>query len=154
MHRSGSTAERGGARGAALAVGLILLLALTLLAIAGLRSARLDPRRSAGALDTSNAFEAAERGLAVALLNAASGSAAPAGVGPVLLPGSNGASYRYRVEYDAANGVTEVPGGGFSVGAGVGFSAVHFAVTATGAAAGGASATATQGYYLVGPPGG
>jgi len=132
-------------------VGLVLLLALTVLAVASVRTARRDVNLSADAMYETEAFEAAERAIGIAILTAVPDPAPPAVTVHVPRPGSNADSY--RVEFSPANGVTDVPRG-FSLGDGVGFTAFHFDVIATGTAANGSSTSVSQSYYVVGPPGG
>ena len=141
-------------RGAALAVGLILLLVLTILAVATLSTSTLDLRMAANAMFTTNAFEATERGIDVAIQTTVPNTTTPTITVPVTVaPGTNGDTYTYTVRFNPANGVTAVPSGGFSLGSGVGFNAFHFDVQSTGTAASSSNTTATQSYYVVGPSG-
>lgn len=144
----------GRERGAALAVGLILLLVLTILAIASLSTSTLDVRMAANAMYTTNSFEVAERGIDIAIQNTVPNTTTPTVTVPVTVAaGTNGDTYTYTVRFNPANGVTAVPSGGFSLGSGVGFNAFHFDVTATGTSASSSTTTATQSYYVVGPSG-
>ncbi|HXQ64038.1 MAG TPA: PilX N-terminal domain-containing pilus assembly protein, partial [Steroidobacteraceae bacterium] len=129
MSSTASAVRRVGARarGAALAVGLVLLLVLTVLAVASVRTARRDVGRSADAMYETETFEAAERALGLAIRSTVPNPGAPAVTVPVARPGSGGDSY--RVEFNPAIGVTGVPDG-FSLGEGVGFKAFHLDVTA------------------------
>ena len=140
-------------RGAALAVGLILLLILTMLAIATLATTTLDLRMAANAMYTTNAFEATERGIDVAILTNVPNTTTPTVTVGVTPAGTSGDTYTYTVKFNSLNGVTAVPSGGFSLGTGVGFNAFHFDVTSTGTSASNAATTATQSYYVVGPSG-
>ena len=141
-------------RGAALAVGLILLLVLTILAIANLSTSTLDLRMAANAMFTTNAFEATERGIDIAIqTNVPDTTKTTVTVPLTAASGTNGDAYTYTIRFNAANGVTAVPSGGFSLGSGVGFNAFHFDVSSTGAAASSSTTTATQSYYVVGPSG-
>ena len=140
--------------GAALAVGLILLLVLTILAIATLSTSTLDLRMAANAMFTTNAFEATERGIDIAIQNTVPNTTTPTITVPATVaPGTNGDTYTYTVRFNSLNGVTAVPSGGFSLGSGVGFNAFHFDVTSAGTAASSSTTTATQSYYVVGPSG-
>ncbi|HXQ31299.1 MAG TPA: PilX N-terminal domain-containing pilus assembly protein [Steroidobacteraceae bacterium] len=152
MRSTLSTTRRAGtrARGAALAVGLVLLLVLTVLAVASVRTARRDARRSADLASETEAIEAAERAIGLAIRRTVPNPRAPLVTVPVAQSGSSGG---YTVEFNPANAVTAVAGG-FSLGEGVGFTAFHVDVIATGTAPGGTSVSVTQSYYIVGPPGG
>jgi hypothetical protein len=115
---------------AALAIGLALLLVLTLLALVSVRSARLHAGRAAGEIAARTAFEAAERGLRAGFARTPPPAAALDGE----LPGSpDGARASYRIEADPAHGPTDVPTG-FSLGSGSEFRAYPFVVTAIGTA--------------------
>jgi hypothetical protein len=120
-------------RGAALALALLLLLALTALAVFSVRAPHRETRRAAAAINTRLAFESAERGLASAVARAA----AVAG------------DASYHVDFEPANGVTDVPAG-FSIGSGSQFRAYHFDAVATGTAAD-RSVTLRQSFFVVGP---
>ncbi len=138
-------------RGSALAIGLILLLVLTVLAVASVGSATNDVRMAANSQFARTAFEAQQRGSEVALQTYAPDTRLPTvTVAPVTFDTTT--SYTYTVAFNAQNGYTEVPGGGYSIGEGMGFKAIHFDVTSTGKTSGGTSTTATQSFYIVGPP--
>lgn len=143
----------GRQRGIALVVGLILLLVLTLLAVAGMSAATMDLQMAANTQNTNDAFQAAERAVDVAMATTLPNTTQAAiAVPAVAVPNSN-STYEYTIRFNNDNGVTEVPSGGFSLGEGVGFKAYHFDVTATGTAARDAEITNTQSYYVVGPGG-
>lgn len=144
---------RGRQRGIALVVGLILLLVLTLLAVAGMSAATMDLQMAANTQSTNDAFQAAERAVDVAMATTLPNTTqAAVAVPETVIPASND-RYSYTIRFNKDNGVTEVPSGGFSLGEGVGFKAYHFDVTATGSAARDAQITNTQSYYVVGPGG-
>src|SRR5258706_8628258 len=62
-HPSSALARRSHERGAALVIGLILLLMLTLLAVSGMNSASLEFIMAGNEQDPANAFQAAEAGI-------------------------------------------------------------------------------------------
>src|SRR4030095_13879685 len=67
LARAGSARRQGGA---ALVVGMILLMVLTLLAISGMNSATLELQMAGNAQFSENAFQAAETGVEEALREA------------------------------------------------------------------------------------
>jgi hypothetical protein len=120
-----------GERSAALAIGLALLLMLTLLALVSVRGARLDAGRATGAIAARTAFEAAERGLRAGIARTVPPAAA--GVGGELPDSVDGGHASFRVEPDRARAPTDVPTG-FSLGVDSEFRAYPFVVTANGSA--------------------
>jgi len=145
-------------RGAALVIGILLLLALTILAVSGLETAVLEMRMAGNTQYQQRAFEAAEYAIEQALGSADLGTdyaystpkVVPASGAPPEVPGSPPDTYSYRLYYDASLGGTPLPGGGSP---GPGLEAYHFVVEATGYSARGATDTHVQGFYLIGPAG-
>jgi type IV pilus assembly protein PilX len=138
--------------GAALVVGLILLMVLTLLAISGMNSATLELQMAGNAQYTENAFQASETGVEEALRVARVTGVNTANVDPEVsktVPGSSTDGYKILTRHNPDNGVTNVPAGGFSVGIGKGFSAYHFDVTSTGTSSRASTQTHVQGFYVV-----
>lgn len=143
-------------RGAALIVGLILLLVMTVLAVATMSTASLELAMASNTQSAQNAFQLAETGIDVHLarldeepeLLVAAAGAPPVCTGPTDVPelGSYEACSRYTGE------ATPLPGS--SAGVGTGFAAYHFVITSEGRAARGARAVHTQSFYLPGPSGG
>jgi hypothetical protein len=137
-------------------MGILLLLALTVLGLAGLATAVLELRMAGNTQFQERAFQAAEYAIEQALASPDLGTAytysspkvVPVSGSPSALPGSPSDTYAYRLYYDAALGGTPLPGG-----AGIGLEAYHFVIEATGKSARGASDTHVQGFYLVGPAG-
>lgn len=153
-HHTMHAAPRSAQRGAALVVGLILLMVLTVLAVASMSSSTMGLQMTANAQSDTNAFQAAERAVDIAMATYMPDTTQPlVEFDPEDIAGTAD-SYEYAVEFNTDNGITEVPDGGFSVGEGIGFKAYHFDVAATGRSSRGASATTTQSYYVVGPGGG
>jgi type IV pilus assembly protein PilX len=145
-------------RGAALVIGILLLLTLTILAVSGLETAVLEMRMAGNTQYQQRAFEAAEYAIEQALGSADLGTdyaystpkVVPASGAPPEVPGSPPDTYSYRLYYDASLGGTPLPGGGSP---GPGLEAYHFVVEATGYSARGATDTHVQGFYLIGPAG-
>jgi hypothetical protein len=139
-------------RGVALFVGLILLLVITVLAVAAMTMATADLRMAANRQFHENAFQAATRGVELAMLTPnlpTTGVSVTVPATPV--PASTTDTYAYTVTFDPDNGITPVPAGGYSLGTGSGFSAFHFEAQATGTSARGSETVQEQGFYVVGP---
>lgn len=143
-------------RGAALIVGLILLLVMTVLAVATMSTAGLELAMANNTQSAQNAFQLAETGIDVnlaevdadrGLLVAVAGSP-PACTERTKVPdvGTYTACTRYTDE------VTLLPGA--SAGIGGGLAAYHFVVTSDGESYRNARATHVQGFYVPGPGGG
>jgi type IV pilus assembly protein PilX len=149
--------------GAALVVGLILLVVITVLAISGMNTATTELAIARNDQNYENAFQAAETGLEIAL---ASGpfttSVMNLGAFAVNAPDIASAhdTVSVQIQFDST---TLVPDKAFSLGVGSGIAAYHFVATATAesnrVAGGGsdtdrdASAVHTQAFYVVGPSG-
>lgn len=140
-------------RGAALVVGLVLLVVVTVLAISGMNTATTELAMARNDQNFENAFQAAETGLEQAL---AQGSFSTlANVNLVTNINAND-TVNTVIAYQNS---TMVPDRAFSLGVGSGISAYHFNVTATAQSvrqAGNttdrdATATHTQAFYVVGP---
>lgn len=149
--------------GAALVVGLILLVVVTVLAIAGMNTATTELAIARNDQNYENAFQAAETGLEIALGSGPfSTGGANLGPFPVNAPDLASANDTVRVQIQFQN-TTLVPDKAFSLGVGSGIAAYHFVATATAqsdrVAGGGAttdrdaSAVHTQAFYVVGPSG-
>ncbi len=133
--------------GAALIVGLILLLVLTLLGVSGMNMATLELRMAGNEQSRQAAFQAAETGIDLALTqgdySTTAGKTVDADMGTAHV-------------HDTVTFVqtTPVPDKAFSLGvAGGGVQAYHFEVKAVGTVPGGATSTHTQRFYVVGPAG-
>jgi type IV pilus assembly protein PilX len=134
-----------GERGAALVIGLILLLVLTILAVSGVMSSTLELRMVGNQQQQERAFQAAELAIEQAMTDAMLTETPQ--IQPVTtVPGSTD-EYEYAIRKTGQTGAPP----GFSLDAG--FASHHFAVTASGYSSGGAESTHTQGFYVVGPGG-
>ncbi len=139
--------------GAALVVGLILLVVITVLAISGMNTATTELAMARNNQNYENAFQAAETGLETALSQGTFNTLANTN----LVTNINA--------HDSVTSViifedsTLVPDRAFSLGVGSGVAAHHFNAIATAASrrdAGGttdrdASAVHSQSFYIVGP---
>lgn len=136
-------------RGAALVIGLILLLILTLLAVSGMNSASTELIMAGNEQYRQNAFQAAETGVEQALTDLADvpQSGAPTVVDDVPIPGS--ATDHYSTSSRYLGDDLNVPG--FSAGKFVGF---HYEIASTGTSARNASAQHVQGAFVIQNAGG
>lgn len=135
--------------GAALVVGLILLLVLTILAISTMGTSTTEVVMAQNARFSANAFQAAETAIDTAIVSGTWNTNNPVVVAPVAAPGGV-SQLEYDITYDQA---TAVPTGGFSMGAGTGFLAYHFDITSIGTSTRNATSTHAQSFYVVGPGG-
>jgi type IV pilus assembly protein PilX len=144
-----ASARRQG--GAALVVGMILLMVLTLLAISGMTSATMELQMAGNAQYSENAFQAAETGVEEAMRDARVNGRNTANVDPEKTEVVAGTTDHYKIHtvHNPDNGVTKVPSGGFSMGVGKGFSAYHFDITSTGTSSRSSTQTHVQGFYVV-----
>ena len=159
-------------RGAALVVGLLLLLVLTLLGISGMTTASNELQMAGNEQYQERAFQAADAGVERAIQAGVYDTTATIGTyipsaDPNLLPtpqrGSGVAGcmqtiasdgsvsdtedcYEYFMRFDEQTGTTPVPGGA----ANADLQAYHFVVDAYGTSNRGAVAHLTQGFYIVG----
>lgn len=172
-------AMRSHQRGAALVVGLLLLLVLTILAISGMTTASLEMLMAGNEQYQERAFQAADSAVERAITagvyntNATVGDYIPSG-NPNIAPTPDRGTgqvgcvqtipadadtatddstdcYEYFVRFDEQSGTTPVPGGGYSLG--TGFNAYHFVVDAFGTADRGAQSDHQASFYVVGPGG-
>jgi type IV pilus assembly protein PilX len=138
----------GRQRGAALIIGLLLLLILTLLAVAGMNTATLELQMAGNEQYQQRAFEAAETAVEQAIDTGSYNTGTPDVHPQTTVPGTND-TWEYVMQFDADNGETPVPGGGYSLGSG--FTAYHFNITAVGRSERGARAEHVQSVYIIGP---
>jgi len=143
-------------QGAALVVGLILLVVVTVLAVSGMNTATTELAMARNDQNTENAFQAAETGIETALARPTFDTGTPTVLTPTI-PGGHEevtATIAFRCE-------TMVPDDAYSIGTGVG--AFHFDAVADAKSkriAGGsatdrdASARHTQAFYIIGAGGG
>jgi type IV pilus assembly protein PilX len=143
-HRAGPPPRQCGA---ALIVGLVLLLVLTVLGISGMSTATLELTMANNAQFHQDAFQAAETGIDIAI-----GQRDFTTAGPVVMPVrslANGSEVEAVTRFELT---TPVPASGFSMGVGSGaVQAYHFETRASGRGARGAVSTHNQGFYVIGP---
>ena len=140
-------------QGAALIVGLILLVVITVLAVSGMNTATTELAMARNDQNYENAFQAAETGLETAL---ATGQFNTLATTTVTQDINYHDSVAAAIIYEDS---TIVPDKAFSLGVGSGISAYHFVATSTAQSerAPGtptdrdSSATHTQAFYIVGP---
>jgi len=127
-------------KGAALIVGLVLLLVLTVLGVSGINMATLELQMTGNTQAAEFAFQAAETGIDRALSDAV-----PAVYNDV--PVGDG-TYTYDAQIVCA-ATTPVPEGIYSEGGGA--RAIHFDATATGTGPRNATSVHAQSVYIIGP---
>lgn len=140
-------------QGAALIVGLVLLVVITVLAISGMNTATTELAMARNDQNYEYAFQAAETGLENIL---GSGTFDTAGAAAVTKIINTHDSVTAQVDYEDWS---IVPDKAFSLGSGSGVSAYHFIATATAASLRDpngttdrdAGAVHTQAFYVVGP---
>lgn len=146
MNRSHPPAGRQ--RGAALVVGLILLLVLTILAVSGVFTSTMELRMVRNTQTQERAFQAAEVAVEDALANPVLSTSTTFTQATTAVPNSPGDTYAYQLQF-----VGQTPLGtgmtGFSIGSA--FESYHFQVTATGNGPDNALSQHTQSFYVVGP---
>ena len=141
-------------QGAALVVGLILMVVITILAVSGMNTATTELAMARNDQSYENAFQAAETGLELAISQGRFDTL----VNVNLAQNVN--------QYDSVSAIitfedtTLVPDRAFSMGVGSGIAAYHFNAVSTaeskfdpGGTDRDASAVHTQAFYVVGPEG-
>ena len=142
-------------QGAALVVGLILLVVVTVLAVSGMNTATTELAMARNDQNYENAFQAAETGLEQALSQGIFNTLTVVNLAQNVNANDLVTS---TIQFQDS---TLVPDKAFSLGVGSGISAYHFLATATAQSkregvAGAvndrdATATHTQAFYIVGP---
>ena len=142
-------------QGAALIVGLLLLVVITILAVSGMNTATTELAMARNDQTNENVFQSAEKGLETALAQGVFSTSIPITVTPTTTTNEFVAA---TIEFE---GTTMVPDKAFSLGAGSGVAAYHFLVTSEaeylfspGDIEGtdrDATATHTQSFYVIGP---
>ncbi|MDH4049288.1 MAG: PilX N-terminal domain-containing pilus assembly protein [Gammaproteobacteria bacterium] len=142
--------------GAALIVGLMLLVVITILAVSGMNTATTELAMARNAQNYENAFQAAETGLERALSQGRFNTLANTDLGQYVVDAYGHEEVHAVIAFEDS---TLVPDRAFSLGVGSGIAAYHFNATATAESnrsVGGttdrdASAVHTQAFYVVGP---
>ena len=143
-----SGAVRSRQSGAALVVGLILMLVMTVLGVSGMNTATLELMMASNAQSQQQAFQAAETGIDIAISQGNFSTLASSVVAPTAIgDGVTEAETTFQL-------TTPVPDISFSIGVGTGsVQAFHFDAVAVGAGPRDAVSTHTQSFYIVGPGG-
>lgn len=141
-------------QGAALVIGLVLLMILTVLGISGMNTATLELTMASNAQFHQDAFQAAETGIDIAISNPQLGPAIN-GQDVVLPPtvlGDGSATTEALTTFEVA---TPVPDRAFSLGVATTgtVQAYHFDIVAQGTGPRNAISTHTQSFYVLGPGG-
>lgn len=132
-------------QGAALVVGLVLLLIMTVLGVSGMNTATLELIMAGNAEVQQEAFQAAETGI-----NAAIAERNWNTLGPVTV--TRNITTGITAEARTANtACTIYPDSAFSAGVTGGVSAYHFDAVSVGEGPRGAQSTHTQSFYVAGP---
>ena len=140
-------------QGAALVVGLMLLVVITVLAISGMNTATTELALARNDQAYENAFQAAETGLETAL---AQGQFATTGNTALAQTITLNQSISTTIQFEDS---TMVPDRAFSLGVGSGIAAYHFLATSEAefrrdpgnVTDRDSTATHTQAFYVVGP---
>jgi Tfp pilus assembly protein PilX len=143
-------------RGAALAVGLLMLVILTVLAITGMSTATMELTMASNTQQGDRAFESAASVLESELRRDDIAPPAAPGALPAIaantarnyldLAGKTVATATAQTTYVATTGTA-----GWQIGTSHAFSAHHFEARSNAVAAKGAAASQLQGYYVIGP---
>jgi type IV pilus assembly protein PilX len=145
---NGMSFHPGRQQGAALVIGLILLLVLTILAVSGVFTSTLELRMVRNSQSQEHAFQAAEVGIEDALANPVLSTSSTFSQATTAVPNSPGDTYSYNLQF-----VGQAPLGtgmtGYSIG--TTFQTYHFQVDAQGNGPDSAIANHTQSFYVVGP---
>lgn len=152
MNYSSITARKR-QQGAALIIGLLLMVVITVLAVSGMNTATTELAMARNSQTSETAFQAAENGLERALAQGQFNTLANATVTQII---SSHEQVSASIQFEDS---TLVPDRAFSLGAGSGIAAYHFLATSTAVyeASPGtpsdrdAQAVHTQAFYIVGP---
>ena len=147
--------NRNKQQGAALMVGLMLLVVITVLAISGMNTATTELAMARNDQAYEDAFQAAETGIATAL---SQGQFVTSGSTSLAQAISSNQNIATTIQFEDS---TLVPDKAFSLGVGSGISAYHFIATSQAeflrdpgnVTDRDSSATHTQAFYVVGPAG-
>ena len=140
-------------RCAALIVGLLLLVVITILAVSGMSTATTELAMARNDQTNENVFQSAEKGLETALAQGVFSTSIPITVTPTT---TTNEFVSATIDFE---GTTMVPDKAFSLGAGSGVAAYHFLATSQAeyqfspgnVTDRDASAAHTQSFYVIGP---
>lgn len=134
-------------QGAALVVGLVLLLVLTILAVSGVLTSIMELRMVRNTQSQERAFQAAEVAIENALANPLLNTSVPEVQAPVASPNSVNDQYSYTLAHTCTS-IMPMGAQGWGLSAN---SAYHFQVAASGTGPDNAVAQHVQGFYVIGP---
>lgn len=140
---------RAAQRGAALVVGLVLLLILTLLAISGMTTATTELTMAGNSQFQARAFQAAETGIEQVIAAATFNPAVPTVTVATTLDDNDPNTTdddRYSAVTTAEGSAPPPPGYSFNT-----FSTEHFQIRSRGESLRNAASTHTQGLWVVAP---
>ena len=135
-------------QGAALVIGLILLLVLTVLAVSGVFTSTMELRMVRNSQSQERSFQAAEVAVEDALANPVLSTSAVFNQATTAVPNVPGDTYSYRMSF-VGNAPLGTGMTGYSIG--TAFQTYHFQVDATGNGPDSAVSNHTQSFYVVGP---
>lgn len=139
-----TTRFRFAERGAALVVGMVLLVILTLLAISGMNTSTTELFMAGNEMYQENAFQAAETGIERTMATSTFNPGVLPPAEPPVVTLANGDAYAAAVQPRGSS----PPPPGYTLGE---FSAEHFDIESTGTSQRNATSTHTQGLFLVVP---
>ena len=153
MKKTAYLGRRSRQQGAALVVGLLLLVVITVLAISGMNTAATELAMARNDQAYEDAFQAAETGLANALSQGIFNTNANANLQTNI---NTNTSINTSIQFEDS---TLVPDAAFSLGVGSGIAAYHFIATSQAefqrnpgnSTDRDSAATHTQAFYIVGP---
>jgi len=135
----------GNQRGAALAVGLVLLLAMTIIGISALNTTSLEERMAGNTQEMNRAFQIAETGLSTAFDNPESFDLVQTQSAIV-----TSGTMHSTVSFDTTFNQFTKPQRGSNYSA-INFSSAHFETESTGMTDAGATVNLSQGAYQITP---
>jgi hypothetical protein len=136
-------------KGAALAVGLMLLVVITLLAIAGMNTSTLELQMAGNVQFRQNAFQAAETGLSIIRGDATKRTIdGTVNVPVTTLTTGSPENYKVDITQSCANGMWGPAPDGYSIGKD---QKTVYDATSTGSSARGATAVVVESFYDVTP---
>jgi type IV pilus assembly protein PilX len=141
-------------RGAALVVGLVLLMVLTVLGVSGMNTATLELTMASNAQFNQDAFQSAETGIDLVIARRAFNTI-PGDPGNLIAPTPLGDGSYSTQAITTFEQNTPVPDMGFSMGVGTSgaVQAYHFDIVSVGTGPRNARSTHNQSFYVVGPGG-
>lgn len=147
--RAGDLSSLSGQRGAALIVGLILMLVMTVLGVSGMTMSIFGLTMASNAQTQQTVFQAAESGIDILIEQRNFPTTGP--INALANPGGGAYNLNANMQFQVT---TPVPGAAFSMGVGPGsVQAFHFDIQSTGTGPQNASALHNQSVYVVGPGG-